>query len=64
MVPTAETFDWWTDGREKKVPFFKKRPFGSDGSELDGYFRTLDTFFRTFGRFPDGPQEKKVRLKE
>ena len=44
---------------KKKVLFFKKSPFGSDGSELDGYFRTLDAFFRTFGRLPDGPQEKK-----
>ena len=36
--------------------------FCSDGSELDGYVRTLDVFFRTFGRRPNGPQQKKGRL--
>ena len=49
------------DGREEKGVFWKKSPFGSDGSKLDGYFRTLDAFFRTFGRCPDGPQQKKEK---
>ena len=58
VVPAAETV--LTDGRtdvKKKVCFWTKSPFGSDGSKLDGYFRT-------FGRRPDGPQQKKVRLKK
>ena len=52
---------WRMDGRtwKKKVRFLEKSPFGSDGSKPDGYFRTLDAFFRTFGRRPDGPQQKK-----
>ena len=65
LVPAAETV--LTDGRtdvKKKVRFLEKSPFGSDGSKPDGYFRTLDAFFRTFGRRPDGPQQKKVRLKK
>ena len=65
LVPAAETV--LTDGRTDvkiKVRFLEKSPFGSDGSKADGYFRTLDAFFRTFGRRPDGPQQKKVRLKK
>ena len=33
---------WWMDGRtwKKRFVFFGKSPFGSDGSKLDGYFRT------------------------
>ena len=65
LVPAAETV--LTDGRtdvKKKACFLEKSPFGSDGSKLDGYFRTLDAFFRTFGRRPDGPQQKKLRLKK
>ena len=58
LVPAAETVV------KKKVRFLDKNPFGSDGSKPDGYFRTLDAFFRTFGRRPDGPQQKKVRLKK
>ena len=62
LVPAAETV--LTDGRtdvKKKVRFLEKSPFGSDGSKPDGYFRTLDAFFRTFGRRPDGPQQKKEK---
>ena len=51
-----------TDGRGKKGAFFLT--FASDGSKLDRYFRTLDAFVRTFGRRPDGLQQKKVRLKK
>ena len=46
--------------RKKKVRFLKKSPLGPDGSKLDGYFRTLDAFFRTFGPRPDGPQQKST----
>ena len=65
LVPAAET--GLTDGRtdvKKKVRFLEKSPFGSDGSKPDGYFRTLDAFFCTFGCRPDRPQQKKVRLKK
>ena len=59
------SFDGWTDVK-KKVFFGKKVLLVRTGpnSKLDGYFRTLDAFFRTFGRRPDGPQQKKVRLKK
>ena len=56
----TETFDRWTG--KKGCVFFLT--FASDGSKLDRYFRTLDAFVRTFGRRPDGLQQKKVRLKE
>jgi hypothetical protein len=63
VVPTAEPVltDGLTDVKRKCV---LKKPFGSDGPKLDGYICTLDAFFRTFGRRPDGPQQKKVRLKK
>jgi len=55
VVPAAETV--LMDGRtdvKKKVRFFGKSPFGSDGSKLDGYFRT-----------PSGrPSAKKGTLEE
>jgi len=57
LVPATETI--LTDGRtdvKKKVLFLEKNPFGSDESNPGGYFHTLDVFFRTFGRRPDGPQ--------
>ena len=66
-LSTSTRPDLLTHGRtdvKKKVRFLEKSPFGSDGSKPDGYFRTLDAFFRTFGRRPDGPEQKKGTFEE
>ena len=58
--PLALKQFWQMDGRtwKKKCVCFLS-PFGLDRSKLDGYFCTLDAFFRTFGRRPDAPQQKR-----
>ena len=55
--PETVLTDGRTDVKKKCVCFLS--PFGLDRSKLDGYFCTLDAFFRTFGRRPDAPQQKR-----
>lgn len=44
----------------KTVRSIKKNTFHSDGSRTDGYFRTLDGYFRPFGRVGYSVQTKKI----
>ena len=53
-----------TPPTSKKVRLKKKHPFHSDGSGTDGYFRTLDGYFRTFGRVGYSVQTKKILLEK